>query len=414
MRSRRGLIVGVSLLFIIVATLAVLTSRALKKPPAFPTTYSEGPYGCKALYMVLKELDLPVERYRRPLKELKSRDAVLVIADPRKLPYTKREIDKLKEWIESGNRLVLFQGPRETLFPKKKGEETEPRGPRIKAGMFNYWSREFGLAVDSDSEFTGRSSVEVSPSRIGAVGQISVSREVRWKDVPDDWTVLAKDVRGPILVTRKMGKGGVTALSDATLPANGFLDKEANLRLVLALLLGPGSPKEILFDEYHHGRMIAGSLSAFIGSSVFLWILLQCLVGGLLFFYTRRARLAGRYRSLAEPVGRSSLEYVQSMANIFASCKAGGAALDAILRRFLVELSRRSGISLKKLEDDSDAGESVIAGGVSPATGELVAQCRRAVRINESPETVLGLARRLAAERESLSASRIRIPFRRR
>ena len=414
MRSRRGRIIGVCLLFVAAGTLAVLTSRALERPPEFPTTYSTGPRGCKALYAVLKELGLPVKRHRRPLKHLKSPHRVLVIADPRRVPYSKREIEKLKEWIESGNRLLLFQGPRAPLHRKKEDGKTEKRMPSLMGGMFNYWSRQFGLEVDSGPDTTARPSVPVSLSGVAGVERISVSNGARWKDVPEEWEVLVKDENGPILVTRKMGNGRVTAVSDITLAANRFINREHNLRLVLALLLGPENPQEILFDEYHHGRIIAGSLSTYMASSVFPWIVLQCLVGSVLFFYARRARLAGRYRSLTEPLGRSSLEYVQSMANIFASCKAGGAALDAILRRFLVELSRRSGISLKRLEDDSDAGETLIGAGVSRETGELVSRCRRALRTNDSPEKMLVLARQLAAERESLVSTRIRIPWRRR
>ncbi len=414
MRSRRGLILGISLLFIIAATSVVLTFRAFERPPAFPTTYSEGPYGCKALYLVLKELDLPVERFRLPLKKLEAHDGVLVIIDPRRIPYAKREIKTIKEWIKKGNRLLLFQGPSAAASGKKTDKDTERKLQQMMGGMFNYWSKQFGLEVISDFDSRERASIKASLGENDEIGLINISTESRWKDVPEEWTVLAKDVKGPVLVTRELGKGRITALSDITLPANKFIGEEKNLRLVLALLLGPERPQAILFDEYHHGSVISGSLSGYIGSSVFLWVLLQCALGAVLFFYSTRARFAGRFRSLTEPQGRSTLEYVQSMANIFASCKAGGTALDAILKRFLVELSKKSGISVKKLENHSGPGDSGIARSISPATGELVARCQKAVRTDGDPETALALARRLATERERLASAKIRIPLQRR
>lgn len=401
MRSNRNLIVAASLLLIIGGILSVLTARTLRRPPAFPTTYSAGPEGCKALYLVLKELGLPVERYRRPLKQLKTQSGVLAIIDPRKVPFSGREIKKLKEWIRTGNRLILFQGAESWIYRTDKEKKWKRRRPA--AGIFNDWGYQFGLEVASKSDEPRRNTVPVALPGVEGLGKISVSSEARWKKPLKEWSILAKDEQGPILVTRKMGKGDVVALSDMTLPTNKFIDKEHNLKLLIALLLEKGRPQAILFDEYHHGRILHGSLMGYIGSSVFLWILAQGFLAAFLIFYTRRARLAGRYHSLSEPVGRSSLEYVQSMANIFASCKAAGPALDAILRRFLLELSRRSGISMKKLEDDSDAGVAVIAKGVSEETGELVAQCRRVVRTNDTPDAALELAQRLAEAQKTLS-----------
>jgi hypothetical protein len=167
-----------------------------------------------------------------------------------------------------------------------------------------------------------------------------------------------------------------------------------------------------LFDEYHHGYIHTESLSSYVGSSVFSWILLQVLVGLALFFYSNRARRSGRYQPLTAPRGRSPMEHVESMANIFEASKASSVALEAVLARSIGQLSRRMGLNPEDLSSASvyHAPASRVA-----ETGDLAAlieECRRAVSSPDDPEKALALARRLGMVRVAMGGTGKSMPAR--
>ena len=192
------------------------------------------------------------------------------------------------------------------------------------------------------------------------------------------------------------------AVSDASLPSNGELSNAQNLRLILALLL-ENRPDQILFDEFHHGHKMADTFRAYFGSSIFALVLLQSVVGSAIFFYTRRASYSGRFKSLTTAKGRSSLEYVDSMANIFQSYAAGSAALEPIFNRFLAQLSRKVGAPLKMMADDLPDKVVVSAEAKGQELQGLVQECRAAVSSETGPLEALTLARRLATMRAGMN-----------
>ena len=139
-----------------------------------------------------------------------------------------------------------------------------------------------------------------------------------------------------------------------------------------------------------------------MGSSVLAWALLQGLLGLGLFFFSKRAQYAGRYRSLASSKGRSSLEYVDSMAGVYESCKAGSVALEAVLNRFLGRLSRRTGMPLKRLIEDSPDNIAGIAPNGQEDLADLIRKCRNAVKVGRETPEALAFARRLASAGRSI------------
>lgn len=174
---------------------------------------------------------------------------------------------------------------------------------------------------------------------------------------------------------------------------------------MLALLLEQGRPREILFDEYHHGHIATYSFWGYVGSSVFALIFLQVAVGGALFFYSRRARNAGRFRSLSRPAGRSTMEYVNSMAGVFETSRGGYLALEALLRRFLGRVTRTTGAPLKVLDQETLARVIVRGPGGTDLT-DLVQRCRNAASAGDDSDLPVRLARELALAQRGLERRR--------
>jgi hypothetical protein len=90
------------------------------------------------------------------------------------------------------------------------------------------------------------------------------------------------------------------------------------------------------------------------------------------------------------------------MANIFQSCGAGSAVLEAILARFLAQLSRRTGIPLKTLAPESLNGAVMSATEEKEDLAGLIRECRSVANSEAKPIEALALARKLAAVRTSM------------
>jgi hypothetical protein len=379
------------------AVLAVMKPRVWDSAgKSTPSTYSSRPAGCKALYLVLDELKLPLKRFRQSLSRLPGNHGVLVITGPGVSSFRRREMERLEQWIKDGNRLVLCDGfvkapssdSRREAGTKESPERSETRRPFSPSAYFR-------LRLDRLSDRSRSTLVVPLPGMKGAA-RISASRMSRWKKPSQEWTSLVTDEAGPLLLTRTMGKGAVFALADPSLLSNADLGREQNLRLILALLLASGRPDAILFDEFHQGHALERTLGSYLASSGFSWVLLQVMVGMGLFFLSQRARLAGSFRTLTAPAGRSSLEYVDSMARVYESCKAAPLALDAILARFLGQVSRRAGIPMKKLSESSPVQVAVWARDEHGNLAKVLEECRRVIKTGKGNDEPVSAARKLA------------------
>ncbi|MBI5248971.1 MAG: hypothetical protein HY912_05700 [Desulfomonile tiedjei] len=362
------------------------------------SSYSTGPPGTKALYLLLQELHLAPVRYRKAFRDLDSHVGIMIVTDPKHTDYTRRQARNLEEWVKKGNQLLIFESARSSSSRAASVDSVSKLSLKsVVHGPASY----FGLRL-KEFPHQPRKELNVRLPELRQQIAISVSGETRWQEPSAEWTVLATDESGPLLLTKKIGEGRIFACSDPSLISNRYIDREQNLRLALGLMAGKGRRGQILFDEFHHGHRTEESFWTYVGASVFGWVLFQIAVGFAVFFYSRRAELAGRFRSLSRESGRSKLEYVDSMANIFETRKAASAALEAILQRFLGRVSRVIGIPLKSLEEESlsRARAKIPEGAVDLVA--LIKETRRAIRSGEQGE-VLEAARSLARHESNLN-----------
>jgi hypothetical protein len=401
--TRRSKVILLFLLTVTAAVWVILAGTVSEKwVLGAASTYYSGPAGLKALYMLLEELKLPVSRFQRPFSRLIGQHGLLIIANPDRERFTKREITHLKEWIRKGNQLALFWGMEIDDFERFLAERSSKKETITgEADPMRKLSGSFGLRL-TDFHDSSRKILHAKLSNLDEPVQITVSSGFRWNKPSKSWKEALGDEAGPIIVSRKFGKGAIVALSDASLPSNGELSNAQNLRLILALLL-ENRPDRILFDEYHHGHKMEDTFWAYFGSSIFALALLQTVVGSAIFFYSRRASYSGRFKSLTTARGRSSLDYVDSMANIFQSNSAGSAALEPIFDRFIAQLSHQTGAPLKMMADEFPEKVVVSAEALGQDLRGLAQECRAVVSSEAEPGYALTLARRLASVRERMN-----------
>lgn len=319
LHSRKVGLLAALLMLVFVVIVGIDAYQKLRRQPGPPSTYNAGSAGYKALYLWLREIGVPVQRWERPLTELTREAEVLLLMSPRLGPGPE-ELNALGTWVRGGGTLVLVSSPGnafENHFgfkmkrgspDQKKGNDREPLsfqpGPYIR-GQRNIMSKTHP-GIDSEK-----------PEAI----------------------VHSRDAFGNLIVVLEEGKGRVIMVAEASLFSNLHLREGDHARLSLDLLLSHLGEGQLLIDEYHHGYGRVSSVAAYVFQSEAFAPLLQVLFL-VLVLWAAAGRRFGPARPLPREAERSSMEYVQAMAQLFQRVKARRLALESVLRWFDEETRR--------------------------------------------------------------------------
>lgn len=283
--------------------------------PGSPTSYSSGTLGYKILYLWLKDLGVPVERWEKTLKDLPSQAAVLVQLDPRFGPEP-GELGALEGWVRGGG--TLFMAVRQP----------------------NPYLMHFGLGLsESDGEDAQKEPAFQPGPYIGG------KREIRGERHPDlssndaGLVVHVRDRWGALIGVVEKGKGRVIVLTDPSLFSNLKLRQGDHGQLALEFLLSHMGEGPFLFDEYHHGYGRATSVIGHVLDSGMEGLLFQgALI--LLVLWAAAGRRFGPPRPLPKEAGPSPMEYVRAMAGLFQRAGANRLALETVSRWIEEEAGR--------------------------------------------------------------------------
>lgn len=295
-----------------------------------PSTFRATPSGALALYLLLDELEVPVERRVSPLVEGAPLPGAMAILAPTQRP-SPAEVDALVAWLDAGGRLLYAAGPGDTLA-SALGLVLEPVE---------------GDSLRADEPFGAAHPVVADP----LTGQAEDVFGFRFA-FADSSAALAESAARPVLrlaggrataAIFPLGEGMVMAWSDVRPLVNGSVEVGgAALLFARAAREFAASAGEIEFDEYHHGfsgdGSPVGALVAFLRDSRAGRMTLQLgLVGaGLLLLLGSRF---GAPRPPPPARRRSPLEHVHALA---AAYRAGGAR-QRTRHLVLVGLARRLG-----------------------------------------------------------------------
>lgn len=307
--------------------------------PGTPTTYSSGTMGYKVLYLWLKDLGIPVERWEKDLKSLPSQAKVLVLFEPSFGPEP-GELKALEGWVRRGGTLFIAT--------QREGFFLEP----------------FGLGP---GESKGESSKEGQGIQPGPY--VRGKRDIRSERHPDisprpaDLVVHIRDPWGALLGVLERGKGRVMVLTDPGLFSNLRLKQGDNGRLALEFLLNHLGQGTLLVDEYHHGYGRVTSVTGHFLRSGLAGLLLQSTLI-ILVLWAAAGRRFGPPRPLARYTARSPMEFVRAMAGLFQRARANRLALETLIRwteeeasRLLVDKDRALRESLRQSKNRYQANE---------------------------------------------------------
>ncbi len=126
MRERLFIIGSIAVLLVLLVGLNAASFVRVEREPELEikpdrSTYNAGATGTRALYEYLSESGQQVMRWREPMAALldpKHRQPdTFVIVGRLRVPYTREETDKLRQWVEAGGRLVVIDRTPEVTLP---------------------------------------------------------------------------------------------------------------------------------------------------------------------------------------------------------------------------------------------------------------------------------------------------------
>lgn len=311
--DRKILIVAAVLLVLLVGATAVI---APPQPAPAPTasSFSPGPDGAKAAYVLLGDFGYQIERWEQPLTELPTDDeaenpqnVVLVMCDSLNGMQGDADRQHLAQFIRRGGR-VFFAGP----------------------GASNFLPLAFSKLVQPlDAVTRDYPAIAVSPLTRG-VPSITMSATVQWNGSVEDETPLYARDDNTVAVTYSLGKGRVIWWASSMPLSNAGIQLPGNLDFLLNTI-GPGRGKRILWDEYYHGER--RSFSAYLAGTPVAWALLQVGLAYLvlLLAYGRRR---GPIRQPVVESRLSPLEFVETLGALYQTAGAASGAVATVWQRF--------------------------------------------------------------------------------
>ena len=312
-----------------------------EKGPGRPTTYSTGAQGYKALYLWLRDLGVPVERWERPVTGLDRKFTVFAILQPEWGPDP-GEMEAIRNWVRQGGTLVL---------------SSAPAGPFISFfGIEGVFSFKGAVAPRNDQrrfQPGPYAPADDKLSRTSPHGFTTSRPEVVFH---------ASDQSGGFIAAVNEGKGRVIAVADPFLFNNHSLRKGDHARLFRKLILPHLGNGVLAVDEYHHGFGRATSVLGHVTRSIIFYPLLQCLLLSL-FLWAAMGRRFGAARPILEGNDRSSMEYVRAMARLFQRGEKRDFALESMVRWVEDEAKIHLVHWEDSLQESLDSARQAIRGG---------------------------------------------------
>jgi hypothetical protein len=318
--SRNGVYIRVLLVVLaVVIMLAVLghSPRKSRTDTWLPSSFNPVGAGNMAFFETLRDLNWPVERWREPLSRLSAYGSgnTLLVTRSRvgaRVSFSEQEINLLEAWVRKGNTLVLLGALdnwddtrdmlREFGFHLPESKETQSI-----TELFHPLESRPGeeIKIPADPAGGGNGTLVLPPTAPLPI-TYPPSARVPWQQSGQ-----------PYVVDFRYGAGRVVCGASALLLDNSFLGQGDNLAIVLRLLAPGGQvPRHLFFEESHHGFSAIFALARLLAHPGFRFGSMLALLGLLTFLGSSLVRF-GPIRPLHREGGRSTLEFVDSIANLY-------------------------------------------------------------------------------------------------
>jgi len=334
--EKKAAIVFAAIIGLIIA-IVLVTSPNEDKDPVFPSTTSAHSHGAKATYLAIQESGYAIERWYQPPDQLPDKPAgtLLILAQPTLYPEP-GEKQAIARYLRSGGRILAVGWLAGKLLPINQAQMLT-------------------VAHVQESEI-----LPALPSGITRGGPFKSSWESKWNVTSPDQIVHYATVDGPVVISYRVGEGEVIWWASSVPLTNAGISESGNLELLLNTI---GNRKtHVYWDEYFHSSR--KSLWAHVADTPLKWLFAQLalFLGAAFMTYSRRS---GPMRPLAEPSRLSSLEFIETLGELYKRSRAPRFAVQVAWERFRHVVMRKLGFR-------------------HDASAELIAKlCRERLKFNE-------------------------------
>lgn len=281
--------------------------------------------GLAAAAELVKRLELPMEAWDHPYRDLGDARGTLVIISPTESlqPF---QVEQILLWVNKGNDLIYID---DMSFGLSQSVAT-------KLGVMT----KNVAAVHSkpkEEDVLPESGIPES-SHVEKLRLASISRVV-------GGTPVAKDDKGAYLATVNFGKGRVLFGTCPTLLANNKIAKKefwGNFQLIANWL--KNTPGTVYFDEYAHGFTGGTSVFAYLANgpvgAASAQIILILLIGVI-----SEWQRFGAPRGIETRRKISNLEFINGLSHAYRRARANPAVLEILFHSFKNKLSRALAVS---------------------------------------------------------------------
>jgi hypothetical protein len=282
-----------------------LLSDALGGAPGGPisSSYATNSDGLAAWSSLLSRAGHPVVQLRQPLGTARlDPQSTLVVLDPDALVHS--EGIRLIAFVRAGGRLLIG------------GVEPQDTLPALLATMPTW----------SAAGHARQHPPEGYASALRGVSEVTSAAEGEWRNTVGYRTLLAGSAGGALLLERKLGRGELDLLADASPLQNRLLDESGNAQLGLGHAGGPG--RTVVFVESVHGFGESRGLAALPAR---WWLTFAGFaLAGVLWILARARRLGPPEHAQAPPPPRAA--YVEAIALLLRRTRRPAELSDALTR----------------------------------------------------------------------------------
>jgi hypothetical protein len=308
--------------------LAIWVVRSDPGSDQTPSSYGTGNSGAKAAFLLLRDTGYEVSRFTDNPRNLAQRGkgTTLLLVEP--VPGTEDELVAVRSFVERGGRLVGTGFAIAVFFP---GNHTAANIPHFDWQTYP--------AYEPSDLTRGITSIDMTPQFF-----------FRGKD--GDEVPFKKDREIP--VTRfKYGKGEVIWWASPQPLTNAGIDRGNNAQFLLNSVGDPEN-RTVLWDEYFHGE--AKTLFQSVFGSPLKWAFLQLflLAGAMCFTFSRRF---GPQRHAPLPTRLATMEFVDTLAQLYRNADAGNVVVEVVYQRFRMRLQRR--YSVRRETDSATVARAI-------------------------------------------------------
>jgi hypothetical protein len=343
--NRNALYVRILLVLIALVVLLAFLNRSPRPASAdtwLPSSYNPVGAGHLAFYETLDRLGWPVSRWREPLSRLfdEGTGNTLIITRSRvgaRVAFSDQEIELLQAWVNRGNTLVLlgalggWDDTRQLL--RAFGFTVAPEAaPGAVSDLFHPLETGSGRPMK----------IAAAPELLSGGTLVLPPSEPLPAAYPSGSWVLAQRDGQPYLLDVPCSHGGhLICGASALLLDNAYLGQGDNLTLVLHLLAPNGqTPRHLFFEESHHGFSAVFALARLLKHPGIRFGGMLALLGLLAFLGSSLVRF-GPVVPLQRAEGRSSLEFVDSIADLYQRADLRNDMIGYLFRETHLRILRR-------------------------------------------------------------------------